>query len=336
MVTMSRARIGLSVPPQLAPAGLPAYARRAESAGFDELWLAEDCFFAGAIAAVSAALSSTRRLAVGLGIMPAVARNAAFTAMEIAALAELYPARLMIGLGHGMAGWMRQIGAYPRSPLTALAEYLQAIRALLAGETVSLAGDYVRLDGVRLDHPPAHVPPVLAGVRGPRSLELSGRLADGTILAWPLTGPYIAHAREAIGQGRLTAGRTDPHQLAGGTPVSVHPDPARARDAVRAAVAAELAGPTGSIHIEPLGIAGEVQELLAAAGSAERFAADLPDRWIDQLVIAGDLAHCADRIASLADQGIDHVILGFPAGITRGQQDTDSRQLIAALAGSLP
>jgi 5,10-methylenetetrahydromethanopterin reductase len=155
---MSRARIGLSVPPQLAPAGLPAYARRAESAGFDELWLAEDCFFAGGIAAVSAALSSTHRLAVGLGIMPAVARNAAFTAMEIAALAKLYPARLIVGLGHGMADWMRQIGAYPRSPLTALAEYLQAIRALLAGEPVSVAGDYVRLDGVRLDYPPAHVP----------------------------------------------------------------------------------------------------------------------------------------------------------------------------------
>ena len=102
--------------------------------------------------------------------------------------------------------------------------------------------------------------------------------------AWPLTGPYIAKAREAIEQGRLTAGRTGPHHLAGGTPVSVDPDPARARDAVRAAVAAELAGPTGSIHIEPLGIADEVKQLLAAAGSVERFAADLPDRWIDQLV----------------------------------------------------
>jgi 5,10-methylenetetrahydromethanopterin reductase len=251
-------------------------------------------------------------------------------------VAGLHPARLMIGLGHGMAGWMHQIGAYPRSPLTALAEHIQAIRALLAGESVSIAGDYVRLDGVRLDHPPTIAPPVLAGVRGPRSLELSGRVADGTILAWPLTGPYIAQAREAIGQGRLTAGRTGPHQLAGGTPISVDPDPRRARDAVRAAVAAELAGPTGSIHIEPLGIAGEVKQLLAAAGSVERFAADLPDRWIDQLVIAGDLTHCADRIASLADQGIDHVILGFPAGTTPGRQDTVSRQLIAAVTGRLP
>ena len=248
---MSRARIGLSVPPQLPPADIPAYARRAESAGFDELWLAEDCFFAGGIAAVSAALSSTHRLVVGLGIMPAVARNAAFTAMEIAAVAELYPARLIIGLGHGMAGWMRQIGAYPRSPLTALAEHIQAIRTLLAGETVSITGDYVQLDGVRLDHPPANAPPVLAGVRGPRSLELSGRTADGTILAWPLTGPYIAQAREAIEQGRRTAGRTDRHQLAGGTPISVDPDPGRARDAVRAAVAASWPDPPAASISSP-------------------------------------------------------------------------------------
>ena len=330
---MSPARIGLSVPPQLPPADLPAYARRAESAGFDELWLAEDCFFAGGIAAVSAALSSTHRLVVGLGIMPAVARNAAFTAMEIAALAALYPARLAVGLGHGMAGWMRQIGAYPRSPLTALAEHIQAIRALLAGESVSITGDYVRLDGVRLDHPPANVPPVLAGVRGPRSLELSGRIADGTILAWPLTGPYIAQAREAIDRGRLTAGRAGRHLLAGGTPISVDADPRLARDAVRAAVAAELAGPTGGVHIEPLGLAGEVKQALAAAGSVERFAAELPDRWIDELVIAGDLTHCADRIASLADQGINHVILGFPAGITPDRQDMISRQLITAVTG---
>jgi len=177
---------------------------------------------------------------------------------------------------------------------------------------------------------------VLAGVRGPRSLELSGRMADGTILAWPLTGPYIARAREAIEQGRLAAGRTGRHQLAGGTLISVDPDPGSARDAVRAAVAAELAGPTGGIHIEPLGIAGEVAQLLAAAGSADRFAAELPDRWIDQWVIAGDLTHCADRIASLAGHGIEHVILSFPAGIATDRQDTASRQLIAAVARCLP
>jgi 5,10-methylenetetrahydromethanopterin reductase len=110
MVAMPRARIGLSVPPRLPPADIPAYARRAESAGFDELWLAEDCFLRRPDrrrirCAVQHAPTGRRP-----GITPAVARNAAFTAMEIGAVAELYPAQLTIGLRHGMAGWMRQIG----------------------------------------------------------------------------------------------------------------------------------------------------------------------------------------------------------------------------------
>jgi alkanesulfonate monooxygenase SsuD/methylene tetrahydromethanopterin reductase-like flavin-dependent oxidoreductase (luciferase family) len=106
---MSRARIGLSVPPQLPPAGIPAYARRAESAGFNELWLAEDCFFAGGIAAVSAALSGTHRLAVGVGIMPAVARNPAFTAMEIATVAGV--AQRAVGVAVALAAGDRGRGS---------------------------------------------------------------------------------------------------------------------------------------------------------------------------------------------------------------------------------
>lgn len=95
------------------------------------------------------ALASTKSIVIGMGILPAGARNVAFAAPEIAFLANLYPERLMVGIGHGMADWMRQVGAHPGSPLTLLQEYLQALRALLAGETVSFSGQYVQL--VRCD-----------------------------------------------------------------------------------------------------------------------------------------------------------------------------------------
>jgi 5,10-methylenetetrahydromethanopterin reductase len=186
---MRSSRLGLSLPAQLPPARIPAIALTAEAAGFDEIWLAEDCFFAGGVAAASAALAATDHIAVVLGILPAAARNVAFTAMELATLAELHPHRLVAGLGHGMPGWMRQIGSAPRSPLTALRERLEAVRALLAGQTVTVTGEYVQLDAVRLNHPPRTAPPVLAGVRGPKSLELAGHSADGVILAWPVTPP---------------------------------------------------------------------------------------------------------------------------------------------------
>ena len=251
---MGKPSIGISVAPELPPSRIRQFARRAEEHGFDELWLAEDCFFAGGIAAAAAALAATGRIRVGLGILPAVARNAAFIAMELAALAEMYPGRLVAGLGHGTAGWMRQVGAAPRSPLTALEEYLSAVHGLLAGRTVTQRGDYVNLEDVRLDHPPATVPHLLAGVRGPRSLALAGSRADGVVLAWPATPAYVRHARVLVENGWSSAGRPGTPHVVAGSPVSIDADPARARERLRPAVAGELTSPSASAHFQPLGL----------------------------------------------------------------------------------
>jgi alkanesulfonate monooxygenase SsuD/methylene tetrahydromethanopterin reductase-like flavin-dependent oxidoreductase (luciferase family) len=193
--------IGIVVRPELAPETLAEQARRAEAAGFRELWLWEDAFFAGGIAAAATALAATERIVVGLGIMPAPVRNAAFAAMEIGALARLHPGRFHAGIGHGVDAWMRQVGAKPASQLTLLDETVSAIRALLAGATVSVEGRYVRLRDVVLDHPPATVPLVSVGVRGPMSLELAGRVADGTVLDSSSSPAYVRWARERIDAG---------------------------------------------------------------------------------------------------------------------------------------
>ena len=107
---------------------------------------------------------------------------ASVMAMEAATLARLHPGRLHLGLGHGVDEWMRQIGAKPASQLALLEELVIAVRVLLAGEAVSAEGRYVRLRGVQLGHPPRTVPPVSVGVRGPKGLELAGRVADGTVI----------------------------------------------------------------------------------------------------------------------------------------------------------
>lgn len=73
----------------------------------------------------------------------------------------------MAGIGHGVPEWMAQVGAAARSPLALLEETITSVRALLHGDRVELAGREVRLDGVRLVHPPAEVPPVVAGVVRP-------------------------------------------------------------------------------------------------------------------------------------------------------------------------
>ena len=48
---------------------------KAEASGFNELWVVEDCFYGSGIASAAVALTNTRTISVGLGIMPAVVRS---------------------------------------------------------------------------------------------------------------------------------------------------------------------------------------------------------------------------------------------------------------------
>ncbi len=207
------ANLGVMFRRDYAPEQVGDFARRAEAAGFDEVWVVEDCFYAGGIAQAATALAHTEHIQVGLGIMPAAARNPVFTALEIASLARIAPKRFLPGLGHGVGAWMKQIGAFPKSQLGALEERTAAIRAILCGETVTVRGDYVQLEAVQLEYPLEDVPPIQLGVRGPKSLRLAGRVADGTILAEGTSPAYVRWAREQINIGRAEANRTDSHRI---------------------------------------------------------------------------------------------------------------------------
>lgn len=176
------------------------FARRLEAGGVDELWLIEDCFYTTAPPLAAAALAVTERLSVGLGILPAVARTAPITAMEIATLASLAPGRVIAGIGHGVQSWMRQMGVETPSPVTTLDEVISVVRALLAGDTVSVTGKHVHVDQVALEHVPDPTPPVVAGVRGPRSLRHAGRFADGVLLDTPCPPSYLEWAKTQCGR----------------------------------------------------------------------------------------------------------------------------------------
>jgi 5,10-methylenetetrahydromethanopterin reductase len=275
--------LGFVVRPEHPPEQLAERARAVEEAGFDELWLWEDCFLAGGIASVATALAGTSRVKVGLGIMPAPVRNPAFVAMEIAALARMHPGRVLPGFGHGVPDWMRQIGAKPDSILALLEETISAVRALLAGEEVIADGRYVHLDGVKLDHPPDVVPPVFTGVWRAKSLAVSGRVADGTILAEPSPLPYIDWARAQIAATR-------PHRLTVFALCAMDDDPSAARNALRPIVEERVAE------------GGPQYEGLDATG----------DELIDQLAALGPPERCAATIRGFAEAGADSVVLVAP------------------------
>jgi 5,10-methylenetetrahydromethanopterin reductase len=319
-------RIGFTFTPERPIGELPRVAREADDLGFDELWLWEDCFLAGGIAASATALASSTSIAVGLGIMPAVFRNVAAAAMEVATLANLHPGRFLPGLGHGIAGWMEQIGALPERPVRQLEEATVALRALLAGESVTCQGDYVRLRDVQLAVPPASPPPVLLGVRRPFGLRASGRSADGTILAEPTPPAYLQAAREEIDRGRAAAGRSDPHVLVAFVRTRLDSD----RSVIRQAVAADLLRKATGVHLEPLRREGELAALRALGDPAE-VARAIPDDLLDQLTASGDAERAARSLRTIAAAGADSIVLVPHGDDPDDQLRRFARELLPAL-----
>jgi 5,10-methylenetetrahydromethanopterin reductase len=192
--TSTAPRLGVAFIPTLPPERLRALARAADTSGLDDLWVWEDCFKESGIASAAAVLAWTERIKVGIGLLPVPLRNVGLTAMEIATLDRLFPGRFVAGVGHGVQSWMGQAGARVESPMTLLREYTVALRRLLNGERVTVAGRYVTLDDVALDWPPLEPPALLLGGGGPKSLSLAGELGDGTMLIAALTDDEVREA----------------------------------------------------------------------------------------------------------------------------------------------
>jgi alkanesulfonate monooxygenase SsuD/methylene tetrahydromethanopterin reductase-like flavin-dependent oxidoreductase (luciferase family) len=229
----------------------------AEHAGVAELWLWEDCFLQGGIAAAAVALASSETLTVGLGVLPAPLRNVVTTAMEIATLEAMFPGRIRVGIGHGVQDWMRQAGAAVASPLTLMREYVAALSDLLAGRSVTVDGRYVRLDNVRLDWPPQQPVPVLIGGTGPKTLALAGEVADGVILDSQYTPATL---RDAL--GHVAAGRADRDE----SPFSAVLFLACTADQVAGSAGPYLEAGVDTLVFQPDGPQAVMSELITAVG----------------------------------------------------------------------
>jgi 5,10-methylenetetrahydromethanopterin reductase len=315
---MSRAQIGMCFDRTFPAAEVAGYARDLEVAGAEQLWLIEDCFFTAGVSLAATALAVTERLTVGIGILPAVARNPAITAMEIATLASLAPGRFVAGIGHGVQDWMGQIGARTPSPLTTLDETITVVRRLLAGDEVSFDGRHVHLDRVRLDQPPTVVPPVVAGVQQAKSLALAGRVADGVIL---VEGAGPTYVRWALDQ----AARPAPFHVVTFTLMAVSDDRREAYSWVAAFVAGMIRDRRPAVVTLPF-----FDELAARVDrDGEQALVDMPADYWHEIGAVGTMDDALAHVAALESAGVASINI-FPGpdlATARSQRNT-----VAALA----
>ena len=184
-------RFGLTLPFFGVPmTGHPELMRRAEAAGYEDLWSSEvaaaDGFTPLALAAVH---TTTMRLATG--VVNPYTRGPAVLAQHAAALADASGGRFVLGLGSSSDVIVERWNGIPfERPLRRMREAIETLRPILAGERGP--------GGFRLDMPPAEpVPIVVAALRG-RMLALAAELGDGGFTnLLPLSG--TAQVVEAFG-----------------------------------------------------------------------------------------------------------------------------------------
>jgi len=302
--------IGLVLGSAVAPEQVQGAAATAEACGFDEIWLAEDYFFTGGISGAGLVLGATSHITVGLGVVSAVARHPALLAMELSTLSRTYNDRLIAGIGLGVPAWVRQMGLHPRSPLSALRECVTATKALLRGETVDTIGAVFSFNDVTLVYPEIGAPtPVRMGVIGPKMLQLSGEVADGSVLSVSAGHDYVRWAKARIDEGRARAGRTDRHPITVFAIYAVDDDGGAARASARARLAFyRQNGANGLTDV--YGISDELNALVKRGGY-EAVLNEMPDQWVEDLTIAGTPEECAAKISAFYAAGADSVAL-FP------------------------
>ena len=271
--------VGLVLGSAIRPEDIQDSAATAEASGFDEIWLAEDFFFTGGISGASLVLGATSHITVGLGVVSAVARHPALLAMELSTLSRVHEERLIAGVGLGVPAWVRQMGLHPRSPLAALRECVTSVQALLRGDTLDTHGEVFDFNNVTLTYPETGTPtPVRMGVSGPKMLELSGEVADGSVLSVAAGIDYVNWARERIAEGRTKAGRSDEHPVTVFALYAVDDDGDAARDSARETLAFyRQNGPNGLTDV--YGISEELSASSTRAVTTPWSMACRPNGW---------------------------------------------------------
>ena len=236
------------------------------------------------------AATRTERIKLGTAIIHTWSRHPLVLAQESAAIEQLAPGRLRLGIGPTSAVLAKRFyGLEYRKPLTNLREYLITVRALLHEGTVEFQGEHVTARSRLSVTAPV---PVLASALRPRSFELCGELSDGAI-SWMCPLSYLLDvALPAMRRGAEKAGRETP-PLVAHVPIAMTAD----REAARALARTQLATYASGQNF---------RGMFAAAGFdvTEGYS----DQLLDDLVVSGDESEVAEALANWHQAGVGEVL----------------------------
>jgi probable F420-dependent oxidoreductase len=284
-------RWGLTLPlPGLPLSAHADHVRRAEAAGYTDLWSGETNGPDG-FTPLALACAWTERARLGTGIVGVMTRGPALLAQQAAALADASKGRFALGIGASSDRIVEEWNRMPfERPLSRVSEAIDFLRAALAGERAD--------GGFKLEQAPQHpVPIVVAALRG-RMLRLAVQKGDGAFTNFlPLAGlPKIVRRLDGAPEGFELLCRF----------FCLEGERERVEPLARFMFAAYASVPVYAAFFRWLGYGEQIEPMVSAWQAKDRQGAAAAAPWelIEDTFIFGSPAEMRERLHAYVEGGI--------------------------------
>ncbi len=319
--------------PNLSVSDMAAWMRKAEEAGFTTGFFSETIeLMRDSVTSLAAIGIATEQMEIGC-TQTVRLRNPLVAAQTLATLDELTGGRIFTAPGACTTTHSKRYGLAEAHPPTALKESVEAMRAILTGESVSYHGDHIHFDDAALSWEPfrRYIPMCLPST-STTGLKLAGEIADGVVLNAVCSPEYTANAIAIIHKSLDEHGRDRAdfrvYQIVN---VSVEDDHKDALDAIRWEVASKfdpiqlpfIAGPkmrVGEPYIDQADVA-LFKDAWERGGRAALIEA-VPDSYIEGMTASGTPDEVLAAVQRYRDVGVHTPILR-PAAAHQTQRIID-------------
>lgn len=294
--------------------------RQAEERGFESGFFSETIeIMRDSVTTLAAIGLNTSRLTLGT-TQTVRLRSPIVMAQTLASLDELTGGRMMLAPGACTRSHSRVHALVHADPAQTLREYIEAIRLLLTGETVSYQGQFVCFDQVGLKWKPVRTRvPIYLPATSRTGLKLAGELGDGVVLNAVCSPEYTRNAIAIIRESAEAAGRDwSQFQVAQIINCSVEDSHARALDEIRWEVATKMDPIQRPFIAKPKMLVGEpfirpedlprFDEAYAQGGMTALLKA-MPDSYVEGMTASGTPDEVKARVQQYRDAGVQLPLL---------------------------
>lgn len=318
----------------------------AEKLGVDSVWVAEawgmDCVVPMAVLA-----ARTSRVRIGSHIMQISARRPSMAAMTAMSLAMASNNRAILGLGVSGPQVVEGLHGVPFAhPYDRLREYVQVMKLAFTGEKLVHQGSEYRLPlpggegkALRIALPPNPAIPIMLASLGPKSLEMTGELADGwlgTAFVPESADIYFDTIRAGAAKAKRNLAGFEVHIP---LPTGIAADPSKLIASRKASLAFQMGGmgsPKTNFYnraFQKVGYADIAEDVIRLwnSGSRDEAVKRVTEDMVLKTSLIGDEAMVRERLRKYRACGV--TLLGVqPFGRTRDEKLATIERLVRMCA----